>query len=148
MYWENPIHKNIVNPIPIPNTIAQACHQYATPHLTLSVCWSVDIVLFYFMFFWSLASQLLPKCSSDLKYSLCPLACYSGSLVFGPLLRFWAAFSLLPLPYCLVGLFCHCPCPSARTFKCCVSSLFLCTNLAHRYAVLMIITLSCELCSL
>ena len=24
MYWENPIHKNIVNPIPIPNTIAQA----------------------------------------------------------------------------------------------------------------------------
>ena len=25
MYWENPIHKNIVNPIPIPNTIAQAC---------------------------------------------------------------------------------------------------------------------------
>jgi len=23
MYWENPIHKNIVNPIPIPNTIAQ-----------------------------------------------------------------------------------------------------------------------------
>ena len=25
MYWENPIHSNIVNPIPIPNTIAQAC---------------------------------------------------------------------------------------------------------------------------
>ena len=24
MYWENPIHKNIVNPIPISNTIAQA----------------------------------------------------------------------------------------------------------------------------
>ena len=24
MYWENPIHKYIVNPIPIPNTIAQA----------------------------------------------------------------------------------------------------------------------------
>ena len=31
IYWENPIHQNIVNPIPIPNTIAQACLQDFNP---------------------------------------------------------------------------------------------------------------------
>ena len=34
MYWENPIHKNIVNPIPIPNTIAQAWLCFIGKNLT------------------------------------------------------------------------------------------------------------------
>ena len=35
MYWENPIHKNIVNPIPIPNTIAQAWSRVQTGPFSL-----------------------------------------------------------------------------------------------------------------
>ena len=57
---------------------------YATLHPALSVRWSVRLSHFTFLFFLrSLASLLLPKWWSDLKYSSCPPARDWGSRVSG-----------------------------------------------------------------
>ena len=61
MYRENPIQKNIVNPIPIPNTIAQACSQTPEPFCLEILPWS------YFIFF----STLKKNSSNEFLENLC-----------------------------------------------------------------------------
>ena len=72
---------------------------YATLHPALLVRRSVGPYIrhtYFFVFFlWSLASQLLPKWSSDLKYIPCPPARDWGSCVSG-LVHFLCEFFVRP----------------------------------------------------
>ena len=47
-----------------------------------------------------------------------------GKRVSGFVSSLLAVFTSLPLPNCLIGLFCHCPFPSARNLKSRVSFLY------------------------